>query len=150
MRSQYVTEVREVPVTTYKKEERTRTRDVCKRVARVETREKTYTVNVPETRTKTEKYNVKVCVPYTEQQEYTVMVPETTEHEVSYEVCVPYTEEVEETYTVCVPKTEQGRAEVHRDGAFLRNQVCHLHSQRSVQRASRAKLHRVRACQKDT
>ena len=55
MRSQYVTEVREVPVTTYKKEERTRTRDVCKRVARVETREKTYTVNVPETRTRTEK-----------------------------------------------------------------------------------------------
>ena len=35
MRSQYVTEVREVPVTTYKKEDRTRTRNVTRRVARV-------------------------------------------------------------------------------------------------------------------
>ena len=68
MRSQYVTESRQVPVTTYQRETRTRMKNVTKRVARVETRQQTYTVNVPQTQTRTETYNVQVCVPYTEEQ----------------------------------------------------------------------------------
>ena len=67
MRSQYVTETRMVPTTTYQQQTRTRMRNVTRRVARVETREQTYTVNVPQTQTRTESYTVNVCVPYTEE-----------------------------------------------------------------------------------
>ena len=72
MRSEYVTETRQIPVTTYQQETRTRTRQVTKCVPRTETREETYTVNVPHKKTKTVTYNVQVCVPHTEEQTYKV------------------------------------------------------------------------------
>ena len=48
MRTEYVTETRQVPVTTYQQETRTRMREVTKCVPRVETKEETYTVQVPQ------------------------------------------------------------------------------------------------------
>ena len=148
MHSQYVTETRMVPMTTYQQQTQTRMRNVTRQVARVQTRQQTYTVNVPQTQTRTETYTVQVCVPYTEEVPYTVQVPVTTQVEQSYQVSVPYTEQVEQTYTVSVPKTETREEAVLGIGSLHGNR--NIHRDGSLHRASLARLHGSSPCSKDS
>ncbi|MEC9091638.1 MAG: hypothetical protein VX776_01130 [Planctomycetota bacterium] len=103
----WTTEERTRQVTKYRRENRTRTYNVTKRVPVTTQKEVKYTVRVPYTETVQKQYTVRV--PYTEtvQQEYTVRVPYTETVQKTYKVRVPYTEQVTKEYTVMVPHKEQ-------------------------------------------
>jgi len=85
----WVTEMQDVNVTEWSKEQRERSYTVTKRVPRTEERSRNYTVMVPETRTKTVDFTVMNSVPEKRTADYTVRVP--------------YTESIEKSYTVHVP-----------------------------------------------
>ncbi|HBP81853.1 MAG TPA: hypothetical protein DD662_05010, partial [Planctomycetaceae bacterium] len=72
---QYVTEMKTVTCTEYKKETREKTYKVMKRVPRTEERTRTVTECVPETRTKTVNYTVNKKVMETRSCDYQVQVP---------------------------------------------------------------------------
>ena len=72
---QYVTEMKTVTCTEYKKETREQTYKVMKRVPRTEERTRTVTECVPETRTKTVNYTVNKKVMETKTSDYQVQVP---------------------------------------------------------------------------
>ena len=95
----WTTEKRTIMVCEYRKEQRSRTYKVTKRVPVTKEVEQTYTVMVPETRTKTVSYKVRKPVYKTIECTYTVMVPHKETRTYKRWVCKPVTTEV--TRTVC-------------------------------------------------
>jgi len=116
-----VTEMRDIPYTKWRMEERTHSYTMKKHVPRVERRSKKYTIMIPESRTKIVQYattkhrpegglqDYQVRIPFQEEVEkqYTVMIPVQQERTTSWTVRVPYTETLETMYTVMVPVEEK-------------------------------------------
>jgi len=103
MQTRYVQQPYQYPVTVCRPEERTRTVQVCDRVAEQVTVDVPHTYCVPEKRTRTYDVTKYKNVEETKTQTYCVMVPHQEERDVQTQVCKMVQKVVQEKVRVWVP-----------------------------------------------
>jgi hypothetical protein len=103
MRTRFVQQTYEYPVTLCRAETRTRTVQVCENVAEQVTNDVPVTICVPEKRTKTSDVTKYKCVTETQKQSYTVMVPTQEQRQVQVNVCKMVPQTIQQTIKVWVP-----------------------------------------------
>ena len=102
MRTKFVPQTYDYQVTLCRPEQRTRTVQVCDRVAEQVTTEVPVTICVPEKRTKTCEVTKYKCVTETQKQTHTVMVPSQEQRQVQVQVCKMVPKTIQQTVQVWV------------------------------------------------